>query len=456
MVQVQFEKNIRRIRCDNGGKFTSNQMIEFYVNQGIILETSCTHILQQNGVVERKHRHLLETARALRFEANLPTRFWGECVLTAAHVINRMPSDVIDNKTPYEVLYNQKPNYDYMRVFGCLAYYKSIETKGEKFKMKGRQGVFLGYPPGTKVIEEKRKDLNGEPNETKIGHGELIEEFEDDFENHTKTEAPSEDQTEVEVGPEGSQDEDNEPTFNSDSGNFVEPLKRNITRPTYLDDYETQSFLSAITSSSEPKHFQQAIQDLRWIKAMKKEIQALEQDKTWTLEELPNAKRPLTPNGGETFIAILIYVDDVIIAGNKSEKIQEIKKFLHERFIIKDLGPLKFFLGIEVARTKEGMVLSHRKYTLDILTETRKIGCKLSAFPMEQNLRLGKCETDKQVDGNQYRRLIGDPRQSYMDAADHLFGYLKATPRQGILIPKGGGTNLTTYSYSDWIGCPIT
>ncbi|GKC70938.1 putative RNA-directed DNA polymerase [Tanacetum coccineum] len=186
-------------------------MIEFYANQGIILETSCIHTPQQNGVVERKHRHLLETARALRFEANLPTRFWGECVLTAAYVINRMPSDVIGNKTPYEVLYNQKPNYDNMRVFGCLAYYKSTETNGDKFKMKGRPGVFLGYPPGTKgykifdiihnkivisrdvrfienffpfanikveeeifippsiwddeVIEEKPKDLIGEPNE---------------------------------------------------------------------------------------------------------------------------------------------------------------------------------------------------------------------------------------------------------------------------------------------------
>ncbi|GKA31226.1 putative RNA-directed DNA polymerase [Tanacetum coccineum] len=377
MVQVQFEKNIRRIRCDNGGEFISNQMMEFYANQGIILETSCIHTPQQNGVVERKHRHLLETARALRFEANLPTRFWGECVLTAAYVINRMPSDVIGNKTPYEVLYNQKPNYDNMRVFGCLAYYKSTETNGDKFKMKGRPGVFLGYPPGTKgykifdiihnkivisrdvrfienffpfanikveeeeifippsiwddeVIEEKPKDLIGEPNETEIGHSEPIEEFEDDFEHHTQTEAPSEDQTEVDVGPEGSQDEDNqfgpteEPTFNSDSNNFVEPSKRNRTRPTYLDDYEVQlppsidhkqptssresstvhslahyvsydnftnthkAFLSAITSNNEPKHFQQAIQDPRWIEAMKKEIQALEQNKTWTLEELPN------------------------------------------------------------------------------------------------------------------------------------------------------------------------
>ncbi|GJT33906.1 putative reverse transcriptase, RNA-dependent DNA polymerase, LTR copia-type gag-polypeptide [Tanacetum coccineum] len=256
------------------------------------------------------------------------------------------------------------------------------------------------------VIEEKRKDLNGEPNETEIGH-------------------------EVDVGPERSQDEDNqfgpteEPTLNSDSNNFVETAKRNRTRPTYLDEYEIQ--LPLFIDHKQPTSSPESLTDPRWIEAMKKEIQALEQNKTWTLKELPNGKKAIDskwvykikykPNGDverETFIAILIDVDDVIIAGNNSGNIQEIKKFLHERFKIKDLGLLKFFLRIKVAPKKEGMVLSQRKYILDILTDTKKTDCKSSAFPMEQNLRLGKCETDKQVDGNQYRRLIG--RLLYLQA----------------------------------------
>lgn len=77
MVKTQFEKGIKRIRCDNGGEFVSNNMNEFYREHGIVLETSCPRTPQQNGVVKRKHRHLLEIARALRFEANLPTTFWG-------------------------------------------------------------------------------------------------------------------------------------------------------------------------------------------------------------------------------------------------------------------------------------------------------------------------------------------------------------------------------------------
>ncbi|XP_021986404.1 secreted RxLR effector protein 161-like [Helianthus annuus] len=162
------------------------------------------------------------------------------------------------------------------------------------------------------------------------------------------------------------------------------------------------------------------------------------------------------------------------------EKIQATKDFLDKRFSIKDLGPLKYFLGIEVAKTNEGMVLSQRKYTLDILEDVGVPGCRPSSFPMEQNLKLDMCDKEPRVDANQYRRLTGrllyfqatrpdiayavnilsqfvnDPRQTHMEAATRVLRYLKGTPGQGILIPKEGGVNLLAYCYSDWLGCPMT
>ena len=75
MVKTQFGKDIKRIRCDNGGEFISIKMFDFYAKKGIVLETTCPYTPQQNGVVERKHRHLLETACALLFQANLPKTF---------------------------------------------------------------------------------------------------------------------------------------------------------------------------------------------------------------------------------------------------------------------------------------------------------------------------------------------------------------------------------------------
>lgn len=150
MVKTQFDKQVKRVRTDNGAEFQSHYMLNFYKDSGIMLETSCPYTPQQNGVVERKHRHILEIARALRFEANLPLDFWGECVLTATYIINKLPSKVINFKTPHEILLGKPPSYDHFRIFGCLVYAHDNQRKGDKFSERGRPCIFIGYPMGQK------------------------------------------------------------------------------------------------------------------------------------------------------------------------------------------------------------------------------------------------------------------------------------------------------------------
>ena len=75
MVERRHGKKIKRFHSDNRGEFTSNQMKDFYAEKGIILETMCPHTPQKNGVAERKHRHILEITRVIRFDANLPIKF---------------------------------------------------------------------------------------------------------------------------------------------------------------------------------------------------------------------------------------------------------------------------------------------------------------------------------------------------------------------------------------------
>lgn len=103
-------------------------MSHYFRENGFLHETSCVGT-QQNGRVERKHRHILNVARALRFQAQLPIEFWGECVLTAGYLINRTPSSVLHGKTPCEILYGKPPSFAHLRVFGCLCYVHNQEQK---------------------------------------------------------------------------------------------------------------------------------------------------------------------------------------------------------------------------------------------------------------------------------------------------------------------------------------
>lgn len=99
-------------------------------------------------MVERKHRSLLNVARALRFQSCVPIHFWGYCLLTAAYLLNRTPS--ITGISPYELLFNKIPEYHDLRVFGCLCFATVVPHPTDKFAPRAVKGVFVGYPFGTK------------------------------------------------------------------------------------------------------------------------------------------------------------------------------------------------------------------------------------------------------------------------------------------------------------------
>jgi len=105
-------------------------------------QTICTDTPQQNGQVERNHRHILKVARVLRFQTHLPIKFWGKCALVAAYLINRTLTKVLNGKTPSEILFNNKHLYDHIKVLRCLCYVH-VKTK-DKFASRSCKCIFIG------------------------------------------------------------------------------------------------------------------------------------------------------------------------------------------------------------------------------------------------------------------------------------------------------------------------
>jgi len=144
-VKNQFENNVKII-CTNGAEFAIKT---FFSSKGIIHQTTCVEMPEQKGIVERKHKHILNVTRALIFQANLRPLFWNFAALHVVLLINCTPNPLLDNKSPYEKLYTKSYNLTVLRVFRCLCYSSIITAKRKKFDVCVVSGVFLGFQPHT-------------------------------------------------------------------------------------------------------------------------------------------------------------------------------------------------------------------------------------------------------------------------------------------------------------------
>jgi IS30 family transposase len=135
MIQSQFQTKVQILKTNNAKEYFNSSLNTYCLNQDIIYISSCVNTPQQNGVTERKNRHLLEVARSLMLSTHMPKKFWGEAVLTATYLINRMSSKVLNFRTPSQVLPQAFPHTKLLssldpKVFGCLVFVH-IHHKGK-------------------------------------------------------------------------------------------------------------------------------------------------------------------------------------------------------------------------------------------------------------------------------------------------------------------------------------
>ena len=181
-----------------------------------------------------------------------------------------------------------------------------------------------------------------------------------------------------------------------------------------------------------------------------------------------------TLHTASTTTSLLVYVDDIIITGNDKQLIDHIKHQLDLTFSIKDLGPIHYYLGIECLRNTTGMVMTQRKYALELLKEAKTLHVKPAATPLDRNVKFNKTDGELLTDPSSYRTPVGkllyltmtrpdlayaaqslnqflhEPRTPQLKALMRVIRYIKLCPGQGLLFPTLNSPILATYCDSDW------
>lgn len=175
-----------------------------------------------------------------------------------------------------------------------------------------------------------------------------------------------------------------------------------------------------------------------------------------------------------------VYVDDILLTGSDLEEISLLKSHLHQTFTIKDLGELNYFLGMEVTHCPEGIAVTQKKFTTELLQDSGFLHCKPACTPLPLHLKLQPDSGSPLPDLSPYIMLIGKlnyltntrpdlafivhtlsqfmqhPTTQHMEAFEHVLRYLKGTIGQGILLKGDNDIRIQAYSDYDWASCPTT
>lgn len=143
IVEKFFGLPLIALYSDNGGEFI--KLKHFLNSNGISHYTTPPHTPELNGTAERRHRHIVETGRALLHHSNLPPQFWSFAFQTAVYLINRLPTPNLNMQSPFQLLFKNTPNYHHLHAFGCLCFPWLKPYTTNKLQPRSHPCIFLGY-----------------------------------------------------------------------------------------------------------------------------------------------------------------------------------------------------------------------------------------------------------------------------------------------------------------------
>ena len=145
MVENESGLKVKKLHTNRGGEFLSKEFDTYLHENGIKRQLTTAHTLQQNGVVERRNRTVMEMARCMALGKGLPKSFWVEAVNTAVYILNQSFTKALTGKTPLEVYSSKKPSASHFKTFGCECFVHVPDSTRKKSDPKSRKCIFMGY-----------------------------------------------------------------------------------------------------------------------------------------------------------------------------------------------------------------------------------------------------------------------------------------------------------------------
>ncbi|KAJ9551322.1 LOW QUALITY PROTEIN: hypothetical protein OSB04_015367 [Centaurea solstitialis] len=342
-VEKEGRYKVKTLRTDRGGEFTSQRFSDFCDDEGIHRQLTAPYTPQQNGVVERRNRTILEVTRSLLKAMNVPETLWGEAVRHAVYLLNRVPTKGVKNMTPYEGWKGRKPTLAHVKVFGCVAHIKRLANHLTKLSDRSETMVYLGAEPGSKAF----RLFDPKKNRLHVARDVF---FEENARWNWSTAKDSQPTTNpnwfnvqvVAAGEEGigkdteSDGEHETPAPRFDSNDSQSPLSTPSLTRSDTGNSSNSSPLASSTSSEnsqgvspstydhtpvrgfrllsdvyartqpvedvqdelmlagdEPTTYLEAARDRDWLGAMKRELESIERNYTWSLTNLPHGHKPI-------------------------------------------------------------------------------------------------------------------------------------------------------------------
>ncbi|KAL8153165.1 hypothetical protein V2J09_010925 [Rumex salicifolius] len=393
-------------------------------------------------------RTINNSLRALLFHGGLPPTYWVKSMHTANHLLNLTPTITHSMSTPHEALLHKKPTYDHLRVFGCLCYPNLTATTKHKLEPRPRPCVFLGYAPlhkcyrcldlvSKKVIVSRHVIFSEHIFPLKLTPSSSA--FDP---HHFSTAHPNP-----------------LPILNFQNQHTVPTnlLNQSDTPP---PQSPTASFLNHLQNNLINTHAPRA-----WYQRFATFVKCIGFVNS-------RANPSLFVCRTDTKQAhLLVYVDNIILTASSSSLLKNIIATLSTEFVMSDLGPLHYFLGISVTQQASGIHLSQEKYALDIINRVEMIKGNPCKTPVDTNPKLQADVGPPISEPNEYRSLVGalqyltfirldisyavqqcclhmhDPREEHQLAIKRILWYLQGTASLGFALYRGSIDDIITDVY---------